>query len=124
MLIRAALLALVPVTALAGGPTLDVSGSCPGVLSITASGFTPGGNVAVLTGVGTGSDMIPGGQCAGVVSSLRGIGNEIQGEVQLQDVLLSDLNEDASLNASRIKEPLASRAGCNFLGKIGCLEPF
>ncbi len=62
-----------PATALAGGPLLDITGACPGVLSISASGFAPGGNVAVLTGSGLGSDIIPGGPCAGAASNLSGL---------------------------------------------------
>jgi hypothetical protein len=61
-------------TALAGGPTLDITGSCPGVLSIDGFGFTPSGTVAVLKGSGPGSDLLPGGPCTGGVTSLGGLG--------------------------------------------------
>lgn len=65
---------LLPAVAFAGGPTLDISGSCPGVLSIMGSGFTPRGNVAVLKGSGLGSDAMPAGPCAGGRTNLSGLG--------------------------------------------------
>ena len=63
----------VPGLAFAGGPALDISGSCPGVVSVVGSGFTPGGTVAVLKGSGMGSDVMPGGPCAGGATDLRGL---------------------------------------------------
>ena len=75
-MIRITALALLtlPSLAFAGGPTLDISGACPGVLSIVGSGFTPGGSVAVLKGSGLGSDVMPAGPCAGDRTSLSGLG--------------------------------------------------
>lgn len=48
-----------------GGPTLAVSGTCPGIMTISASGLTAGGPVAVVRGP-SGAFVIPGGSCAGV----------------------------------------------------------
>ena len=56
-----------------GGPTLAVEGRCPGPVSITGTGYTPGGSVAVLHGTGPGSTRIPAGPCAGTVSGLAGL---------------------------------------------------
>lgn len=63
---------LLPATALAGGVSLSISGSCPGPMNIDIAGATPGENVVVLTGSGPGSTPIPGGPCAGVDSGLSG----------------------------------------------------
>jgi len=53
----------------ASGPRpleLTVTGSCPGVLSVKASGATPGGQVAFLRASGLGSQVVPPGKpCAG-----------------------------------------------------------
>lgn len=49
----------------AGGPTLAISGTCPGVMTISASGLTAGGPVAVVQGP-AGVFVVPGGSCAGV----------------------------------------------------------
>lgn len=49
-----------------GAPVLTVSGSCPGVMSISLSGATAGGSVAFVFGT-AGSFTIPGGSCAGLV---------------------------------------------------------
>ncbi|MFT4627440.1 MAG: hypothetical protein ACI8PZ_006124 [Myxococcota bacterium] len=71
----AAVIALtLPAVAFAGGPLLDISGACPGVMSITGSGYTPGGNVAVLKGSGMGSDAMPAGPCIGGRTGLSGLG--------------------------------------------------
>ncbi|MHC4824168.1 MAG: hypothetical protein ACYTEP_09135 [Planctomycetota bacterium] len=48
------------------GPTLSVSGTCPGVMTISGSGLTASGPVAVVYGP-SGSFAIPGGSCAGLV---------------------------------------------------------
>ena len=55
------------------GPTLDTSGSCPGVVNVEAAGLTPGGNVAILKGSGPGAVAMPGGPCAGGVTGLAGL---------------------------------------------------
>ncbi|MFT5457883.1 MAG: hypothetical protein ACI9K2_004386, partial [Myxococcota bacterium] len=68
-----AALLIVPATAFAGGPTLDISGACPGTIDVMASGFAPGATVGVLRGAGPGADIIPGGPCAGLPSDLGGL---------------------------------------------------
>ncbi|MFT4628256.1 MAG: hypothetical protein ACI8PZ_006951 [Myxococcota bacterium] len=71
----AAVIALtLPAVAFAGGPSLIIWETCPGVVTITGSGFTPGGNVAVLKGSGWGSDAMPAGPCVGGRTSLSGLG--------------------------------------------------
>ena len=64
---------LLPATALAGTPMLDISGPCPGDVAVTASGFTPGGSVAVVTGDSAGSDRVPTGPCEGYATGLSGL---------------------------------------------------
>ena len=68
---RTAVLAalLLPTTAL--GVTLELSGACPGPVSIEASGLD-GANVVLLVGSDTGSSSVPGGPCADVDSGLDG----------------------------------------------------
>ena len=48
-----------------GGPTLAKTGSCPGLMTVTASGCTPSGPVAFFYG-SAGTYTKPGGTCAGV----------------------------------------------------------
>ncbi|MFT4624315.1 MAG: hypothetical protein ACI8PZ_002974 [Myxococcota bacterium] len=72
--ILAAAVLIAPGIALAGGPVLSIGGACPGVIDVEAMGFTPGGSVAVLKGSGPGSDIMPGGPCAGMASGLSGLG--------------------------------------------------
>ena len=50
----------------AGGPTLSVTGACPGPVTIDVSGATPLASVALVYGAG-GAFTIPGGACAGLV---------------------------------------------------------
>ncbi|MFT4628635.1 MAG: hypothetical protein ACI8PZ_007331, partial [Myxococcota bacterium] len=56
-----------------GVSSLVISGSCPGRMRIEASGLTPRGTFAVLLGSGPGSDVLPGGPCAGVASGLSDV---------------------------------------------------
>lgn len=59
-----------------GGPTLTISGTCPGPVTLTASNVTGGGNVAFLYAFGTGNFVIPGGfTCAG---TQLGLNNSVQ----------------------------------------------
>ncbi|MFT4625970.1 MAG: hypothetical protein ACI8PZ_004641 [Myxococcota bacterium] len=58
--------------ALAGGPLLAVSGTCPGPAVITVDGVSPGASVAILAG-GPGSDAVPGGPCADTRTDLSRI---------------------------------------------------
>ena len=60
------------VAAIAGGPTLALSGSCPGPITIEVTGVTPGGRVGLLRGSGVGGDRFASGPCAGVASGLTG----------------------------------------------------
>ena len=51
--------------------TLTVTGSCPGQMTFSGSGATPGGMVCCLCAMGPGSATIPAGtQCAGTVLGL------------------------------------------------------
>lgn len=47
------------------GPRFAGTGTCPGPMSISISGLTPGGRVAVARGTGPGAAVIPAGPCAG-----------------------------------------------------------
>ena len=63
------------------GPfTLSMSGQCPGEVVVTTSGGS--GSGAVMTGTGLGSDVIPGGDCAGTVTGLSGL-SLLAGDVTL-----------------------------------------
>lgn len=46
-------------------PYLELSGDCPGPVSVFAGNLTPGGAVAVIRGTGPGSFTVPSGACAG-----------------------------------------------------------
>lgn len=57
------------------GPTLDVTGACPGRIDLAGAGFTAGGNVAIIFASNTGGVTIPSGNpCAGTQLGL-GTGN-------------------------------------------------
>ena len=61
---------LLAAAALAVPPTADVAGSCPGALTITIDGLTPGGNFVVIASDDVGGHVLPGGPCAGVATGL------------------------------------------------------
>ena len=46
-------------------PSLTLAGACPGPVSVTASGFTPNGQVALVRGAGPGLTVAPPGVCGG-----------------------------------------------------------
>ena len=52
------------------GPGLAVSGTCPGVMSLDASGMTAAGPVVFGYSLGAGSVTIPGGACAGLTLAM------------------------------------------------------
>jgi len=56
-----------------GGVSLVASGSCPGEVTLDASGATGNSQLAILRGTGAGSDVIPAGPCAGTMSGLSGL---------------------------------------------------
>jgi hypothetical protein len=56
------------------GPTITWSGTCPGPMTLTATGMTPGGSVYVVSSSGPGSAAVPSGPCAGPVSGLSPAG--------------------------------------------------
>ncbi|MFG0329497.1 MAG: DVUA0089 family protein [Phycisphaerales bacterium] len=75
-----------------GGPTLAVSGSCPGVMDLTVTGATPGGRVAFLYAFGTGSQSIPpGNPCEGTTLGLNS-------SVQLGATANADANGEATVS--------------------------
>jgi hypothetical protein len=49
---------------------LDATGACPGPIAFSASGLTPGRQVAVIASTGTGGLTIPVGTCAGFPTGL------------------------------------------------------
>jgi hypothetical protein len=67
------MLSLLSTLALAGAPSLDIGGACPGLAEISASGFTPGGTVGVMTGRGVGGDPMIAGPCSGDSTSLSSL---------------------------------------------------
>jgi|GEM_PF-3579946 len=55
----------VSVGASGSGPALSLTGACPGPITITATGLTPGGSVQLWSGKNPGSTIINSGNCAG-----------------------------------------------------------
>lgn len=49
------------------GPMLSLSGSCPGPMTASMTGFTPNGAVAIVLGANAAAFTIPNGTCAGTV---------------------------------------------------------
>lgn len=56
----------------ADGFALSYSGSCPGPVTIDASGLTPDGPVAFLIDNGTGNFAVPAGGCSGTETDISG----------------------------------------------------
>ncbi|MFG0330298.1 MAG: hypothetical protein ACF8PN_10405 [Phycisphaerales bacterium] len=79
---------------LGGGFNLAVSGSCPGSVTASTTGGTPGGQVAFVFGLSTGSCTIPSGPCAGTVLGLS------CGGAQLVGTATANANGDASLSGN------------------------
>lgn len=52
--------------------TVDLRGTCPGVIAVQVSGVVPGGDIGIGLGSGLGSDVIGGGPCAGTQTGLSG----------------------------------------------------
>jgi len=52
--------------ALPSGPVLYAIGDCPGRMTLSLSGGTPGGSASIVRGSAPGSTLIPDGPCAGV----------------------------------------------------------
>lgn len=71
------------------GPSLDVTGACPGTITGTFSGFTPGTAIFVARARNTGSTTIPGGPCAGAVFGLD--------DAALLRVVFADNNGEVTL---------------------------
>ena len=59
---------------IAGPPAAVAVGVC-GAATLTVTGGTPFGQVRVLTGTGAGADVLPVGECAGIVTGLAGLGS-------------------------------------------------
>jgi len=55
----------VSVGASSTGPSLTLTGSCPGPVTITATGLTPGGSVQIWSGKNAGSTTVNTGNCTG-----------------------------------------------------------
>jgi hypothetical protein len=75
-----------------GGPSIALSGSCPGAVTLNASDFTPFGGVAVAIALSAGSFTIPAGSCAGTQLGLA--------SPSLVTVLTADANGAASLGGN------------------------
>jgi len=50
--------------------TLEISGTCPGPVTITAMGATPNAGVGILSAGGLGNGVLGGGPCAGTMTGL------------------------------------------------------
>lgn len=46
-------------------PNVSLTGSCPGAATLSISGVTPSGKVALLRGTAEGASVVPAGSCAG-----------------------------------------------------------
>jgi hypothetical protein len=82
---------LLSATALAT-PISTLAGSCPGPVSVSSTGLTPSGQVAVLVADGPGVGTVAGGPCAGAATGLSG------GSTVLQ--ALSEADADGLFSAS------------------------
>lgn len=60
------------------GPTISWSGTCPGPMTLTLTGFTPSSSITVVSAPQAGSAVVPAGPCAGAVSSLGAPGIRIR----------------------------------------------
>lgn len=67
------LLAALALPGSASAVELAVSGECPGPVSLEVNDLSPGGEWAIMTGTGAGSDPVAAGPCAGVDSGLDGM---------------------------------------------------
>ncbi|MFT4625779.1 MAG: hypothetical protein ACI8PZ_004450 [Myxococcota bacterium] len=70
------LLLLAPLTAQA--VELTISGSCPGLVTLTSSGVTPGGSMALVSSTADGELEIPVGPCTGTVLALDPAGAKLR----------------------------------------------
>lgn len=73
------------------GPTLTLTGSCPGPLSFAVSGATPFGMVGLAYGPG-GTIIIGGGPCAGMTLDLASL--------NIAGLFPADINGLMNLNAN------------------------
>lgn len=78
-------------TYMLSGPSLSSVGSCPGSMTYTVTGATPGGAVAFLYARGMGSHVLAGGPCVGTMLGL-------DATVQLGGVVNADAAGNASLS--------------------------
>lgn len=76
----------------AGGPSLTISGSCPGPMRIEVSGMTPRGDYAILSSARTGATAMPAGPCAGGVTGL--------GSLTLRALLTADASGNGVISPS------------------------
>ncbi|MFT4628226.1 MAG: hypothetical protein ACI8PZ_006921 [Myxococcota bacterium] len=68
-----AILTLILPALATAAPTLSIEGECPGGADISIGAMTAGGQVAFLMStIGEGSNVVPGGACAGTVTGLAG----------------------------------------------------
>ena len=72
------------------GVTLAFSGSCPGPMTLTVSGASSNGDVAIGWSSNPGSSTVPGGACAGTAIDLQA--------PRLLTILTADAQGQASLN--------------------------
>jgi len=52
-------------------PSITISGDCPGGLTVSVSGATPSGSIALVGSSEVGSTIVPGGPCAGIELELE-----------------------------------------------------
>lgn len=66
-------------TSAVAAPTNEVSGTCPGAVTLTTNGATANGMVAFITGTLGGSTTLAAGPCPGLVLDLGGITKRFSG---------------------------------------------
>jgi len=76
------------------GPSLSISGSCPGPGTANASGMTAGGPVVFFYSVSAGSFTVPGGGCAGLTVP-------VSSPTQLGPVFFADGAGNVSLSGNQ-----------------------
>ncbi len=60
-----------------GGPTLRISGDCPGQVTVAWANATPSRPMGIALANSTGNFVIPGGACAGTQTGLSGSGIQL-----------------------------------------------
>lgn len=53
------------INVLGDAPTLTINGACPGTITLSVTGGTPSGSIALISSASQGNSSVPAGSCAG-----------------------------------------------------------